>query len=299
MAMASDSIRRARALLGTFVEITAAGAPRRELEIAVEAAFDAVAEVHRLMSFHDPASDVSRLNVAAGRLVPVAPWTFEVIEIALDLQRRSDGLFDVAVAPVLQDLGLLPRLGAPRAPARRVAQGEAIELMPDRRVRLSADMRIDLGGIAKGFAVDRAVEALRARGVTSGLVNAGGDLAAFGPTPHAVHLRDPRDPRDSLGSVMIVNEALASTGARFDPFASTQSTAPAVIDPRTQTPVPSIKGVAVRGPSCVLADALTKIVAIAGEGASALLDRLQASALLVRQDGEVVVSPAWQADRAA
>src|SRR5215831_17921835 len=109
MPAARDSLRRARPLLGTFVEIAASGAASADLEVAVEAAFGAVARVHRLMGFHDPASDVSRLNrEAKARAVAVDPWTFEVLAIAQDLHQRSGGIFDIAVAPVLQHLGLLP-----------------------------------------------------------------------------------------------------------------------------------------------------------------------------------------------
>ena len=69
----------------------------------------------------------------------------------------------------------------------------AIALMADGRVRFERpDVAVDLGGIAKGFAVDRAIEVLRAQGISRALVNAGGDLAAFGPEPHLVHIRDPR-----------------------------------------------------------------------------------------------------------
>src|SRR5271166_5218789 len=100
MKLACASIRRARPLLGTFVEITAAGAPRPVMEEAVEAAFAAIAKVHQLMSLQEPESDLCRLNhEASASPVEVDPWTFEVLQAALDLQRRSEGLFDVAVAP--------------------------------------------------------------------------------------------------------------------------------------------------------------------------------------------------------
>lgn len=300
--MAFDSLQRARPLLGTIVEITAAGLPGHDLDAAIEAAFAAVEKVHRLMSFHDPASDVSRLNCeAAIRPVAVDAWTFAVIEAATDLHRRSRGLFDVTVAAALQDLGLLPRLEPSfYAPSEGSATGEAIEILPGRRIRFRhAGMRIDLGGIAKGFAVDRARQTLQAHGATGGFINAGGDLAAFGPRPAPVHIRDPREPRRVLGRIEIMNEALASTGGRFDPFGSTEVTAPAVIDARTQQPAHAVAGVTVRASSCMVADALTKVVMIVGEAASDLLDRFSASALLVLPTGEMRVTTSWQNSRAA
>ena len=302
MVMASDSRRRARPLLGTIVEIAAAGPPERDLDAAIEAAFAAVEKVHRLMSFHDPASDVSRLNrEAASRPVRVDPWTFAVIEAATDLHRRSRGLFDVNIATALQDLGLLPRCEPSFcAPSEGSVTGEAVEILPDHRIRFRhPGVRIDLGGIAKGFAVDRARQTLQAHGATDGFVNAGGDLAAFGPRPVPVHIRDPREPRRVLGRIEVMNEALASSGGRFDPFGSTEVTEPAVIDARIQQPARAIAGVTVRASSCMVADALTKVAMIAGEAASDLLDRFAASALLVLHSSEVRVTTSWQDSRAA
>src|SRR5882724_1081294 len=93
MATGSDSIRRARPLLGTFVEIGVTGEAAFAMEAAVDAAFEAVANVHRLMSFHAADSDVSRLNRQAGlRPTRVHAWTFEVLEAAVEMHRRSNGI---------------------------------------------------------------------------------------------------------------------------------------------------------------------------------------------------------------
>ena len=108
-----DSVCRARPLLGTFVEIRGAGAMRAATEQAIDAAFAVIDKIHRLMSFHDPDSDVGRLNrEACKRNVAVDPWTYRVLETALALHHRSRGVFDIAVAPALQRLGLLPCHGS-------------------------------------------------------------------------------------------------------------------------------------------------------------------------------------------
>src|SRR5258706_9182134 len=97
-----DSIRRARPLLGTFVEIFASGASAAELEAAVEAAFGAIAEVHRLMSFHDADSDVSRLNrETSATAIEVHPTTFKVLETAIEVHHPSEGLFDITTPAAL------------------------------------------------------------------------------------------------------------------------------------------------------------------------------------------------------
>jgi thiamine biosynthesis lipoprotein len=296
MPPAANSVRRARPLLGTFVEIVTAGMAQPEMTAGIEAAFAVVARVHGLMSFHAPDSDVSRLNrYASFGSVAVDPWTYQVLEMAIGLRRCSAGIFDIAVAPVLQAIGLLPRRPCRRPRSSATVTSDGIELGPDHRVRFRhPDLTIDLGGIAKGFAVDRAIEELRAHGLSCGLVNAGGDLGAFGPEPETIFIRDPRDPRRSLCRTAVHNQALASTAGCFNPFASAEAPEAAIIDPRTRAPASSNRGATVRAPSCMIADALTKVVMIAGEGSIALLELYQASAMLVSVDGAVRVTTGWQ-----
>ncbi len=294
MATASDRVRRARPLLGTFVEIEVAGAAKSGMNAAIDAAFEAVASVHRLMSFHEPDSDVSRLNREASvRPVSVHAWTYRVLEAAVEMHRRSNGMFDIAVAPTLQAMGLLP-WGDDVPIDIQAPSFDAIELLGGQMIRFrQSNLRIDLGGIGKGFAVDRALEVLRGSGVASGLVNAGGDLAVFGQEPQTVSIRDPRDPSRLTCNVKVANEALASTARSFDPFQSAGTADSAIIDPGTRKPARAIDGATVRAPSCMTADALTKIVMLAGTDATELLEHYNASALLISTDGDVQITPDW------
>jgi FAD:protein FMN transferase len=281
----SSSVRRAQPLLGTFVEIAANGAPPEGLHAAIGRAFGAVADVHHLMSFHEDDSDVSRLNrEAALRPVRVHRWTYEVLCLASELYEASGGLFDIAIADALQRLGLLPRVSADRpAPAGARSPDPPVELLSGDRVRFTRrDVRIDLGGIAKGFAVDR---------VPRGLVNAGGDVAAFGPEPYTVDVHDPRHRGRILLRVQILDEAIASSGHAFDRVAGDASMA--IVDPGSEQPAAAVHGASVRAPSCVIADALTKLVVLAGESADALLAKYGASALLVPCGGDILMSHSW------
>src|SRR5947209_5696520 len=117
MAQHPANIRRAKPWLGTFVEISAAANSFAELEPAVEAAFDAIAKVHELMSFHEPGSDVSRLNRhACTAAIDVHPWTYQVLQSALEINRCSGGIFDISIATALQRLAVLPSV--PSSPVR-------------------------------------------------------------------------------------------------------------------------------------------------------------------------------------
>jgi len=294
MAKTLASVRRARPLLGTLVEIIACRGKACQLEQAVERAFAAVERIHRLMSYHEPGSDVSRLNRASGK-VPVAvhELTYSVLRTSSELQHQSRGLFNVAVAPTLEHLGFLPRSPARSRPLADLGQEDAVELLAGNRARLRAPgSRIDLGGIAKGFAVDQAIGVLREHGVLSGLVNAGGDLAGFGPHEHVIAIRDPRDPTRLLARTALRDAALASSGLRFGFFGQGQHSS--IIDPRAKQPVAAIGGATVRAASCTIADALTKVVMLAGTAASDVLDGYGASALFVTTTGEVLATADWR-----
>ncbi|TMK41060.1 MAG: FAD:protein FMN transferase, partial [Alphaproteobacteria bacterium] len=219
---------------------------------------------------------------------------FRVLEAAVELHRRSKGIFDIAIAATLQNMGLLPRPDGDPPAAVDGRLFDSIELLEDLMVRFGhRDVRIDLGGIAKGFAVDRALEVLRGFGLASGLVNAGGDLAAFGREPQTIHIRHPRDPRRLMCRVEITDEALASTARRFDLLSSAETTGSAIIDPATGKPTDVIDGATVRAGSCMMADALTKIVMICGTEAIEWLELHNASALLISSDGDVRITPDW------
>jgi thiamine biosynthesis lipoprotein len=149
-----------------------------------------------------------------------------------------------------------------------------------------------LGGIAKGFAVDRALDVLRGHKLERGLVNAGGDLTAFGVEPELIHIRDPKDARRSICQVEICNAALASSGRLIDPLGLSNVGECAVVDPNGGRRV--FAGATVRAPTCMVADALTKIVMIAGQGAAEMLQRYRASAFLFLESGDVWITPDWQ-----
>jgi len=259
-------VRRARPLLGTVVEIRAAGSnPQLPRHAAVDAAFAVIERVQRLMSYHDPASDVSRLNrnaAAAAQLVDAD--TYAVIESALRLAELSDGAFDPCIGARLEQWGYLPASAAGSRP--RCALGGSwrdVELLGRRRVRFMRPVRLDLGGIAKGYAVDRAVQALQAAGMDEIVVNAGGDLRVAGAGAHTIRLRHPRAPHLSAAALTLKSAALATSAAYFSRRQLLDGEISALLDPRSSQPYLGRDCVSVRAADCMSADALTKVVLFA------------------------------------
>jgi thiamine biosynthesis lipoprotein len=256
-------LRRARPLLGTLVEIAARAREPEPLACAIEAAFATVAQVHRLMSFHARDSDVSRLNRWAWRTaLRVHPWTYAVLQEAQRVARASGGLFDVSVARILVARGLLPAPRGARVPDRRACCRD-IRLLSGFRVRFDRPLLLDLGGIAKGFAVDRAVQRLRSAGVESALVNAGGDLRCFGAAVQRVHVRDPRAPWRLLPLAELSNGAIATSAAYFTRQRRAGRDVCAQVDPRGGRGVPA-GSVSVAARRCITADAWTKVLLLGG-----------------------------------
>lgn len=228
--------RRARPLLGTLVEI---GAPSGH-----DAGFDAISALQARLSRFEPGSDIARFNaLRAGGQLCVAHATIEVLSAAHRLQADSAGLFDIS-------LGTGP---------------DAWHLDGDHLHKLADGVALDLGGIAKGQAVDLAVQALRDAGVTAGWVNAGGDLRVFGALELPIGLRD-----EASGGVR--EFARLADGA----FA-TSHYAPGS---RSATTRAVQAHVSVAAPLCLWADALTKVVALGGRCDHALLARYDAAAWL-------------------
>ena len=256
--------RRAQPWLGTIVEITIADRlDDADLNLAFACAFDAIAAVHTLMSFHDPDSDVSRINRAApGTVLDVDPRTAVVLSAALGLARLSDGLFNPLCAPRLVEWDYLP---APARPAPDWDVPCSALALDGCRVLKQAAAWIDLGGIAKGHAVDAAVMTLQECGILSTCVNAGGDLRVIGPDAWPVQLRDPHHPTATAYATTLCNAALATSATYFSRKEQLGQLRSALVHGRDGEPLLHDTSVTVSAPSCMMADGLTKVVAISGD----------------------------------
>ena len=262
-------MRRCRPLLGTFVEV---GCDRAQ---AIDAAFAEIARIHRLMSAHDPDSELSRINRFAHlEPVRVSEETAVVLRSALRWYAHSAGAFD----PVRAGALAVERGGLALHPGQPMP--EAVDfgvLHLDRNcVRLDRPACIDLGGIAKGHAVDLAVAALKQEGASGGLVNAGGDLRAFGGTAERIIIVEPESRRPQV-EIELENAALATSaglpsdhGLSFAHLTGHQA---------------GWASVTVRAPTAMTADVLTKIVWALGHEAGRLLREAGAKAFAVSARG--------------
>ena len=265
-------MRRARPLLGTLVDIQASGT---DAAPAIEAAFAVIAEVHRLMSFHEPDSDVSRINCSpAGVSLTVSAHTCAVLRFAHQLSEMSRGRFDVCIGAEMVRAGLLPTPVGAAPPTLRASYLD-LELLPGRQVKAVKSVWIDVGGVAKGYAVDCAIQVLRNYCLDSAVVNAGGDLRFFG-VPQAVQIRDPSQPGSLYSLGMLEDCAVASSSGRYS-----ERNIDALVDKDTHACLRWNQSISVIAPECMIADALTKVVRLCPEQAPKILEHFSAEAVCI------------------
>ncbi|MEJ2312124.1 MAG: FAD:protein FMN transferase [Gemmatimonadales bacterium] len=261
--------RRSVPLMGTIADLVVVDPDEAKAQEAIDAAIRELRWVERTMSHFTPDSDVGRANLgAASGPVAVTAATAAVLEEALRWAELSDGRFDPCLGKASALWSVGERQTPPSTSETRRFAGERLyrELEVDRWqgdpvVRFRSDAAaIDLGGIAKGYGVDRAVRALRERGVEHALVNAGGDLYAMGRSedgdPWEIGVRDPLDPGRLAATLGASDRALATSGDYFRYFDHGGRRYHHLIDPATGEPTMSRHhSITVAANTCMAADA--------------------------------------------
>ena len=244
-------IARARPMLGTVVSIHAHScADRREVvEHVMAQAFSTMAHIGRVMSAHEASSDLGRISAArAGDVLTLDAHTVHVLRAAQYWTRVTGGTFNPCRAA--QDLsrrGLRP--GMTGDATGRLSD---IQILSETEVRLACPVKLDFGGIAKGYAVDCAVDVLLAQGVRDALVNAGGDMRAIGQRKWPV---DVRHAQQTLRDVRLSRHRYLAQQAMATSVAGKLN--PEFVGSRTHCP-PQWQSVTVQADTCMAADVLTK-----------------------------------------
>jgi thiamine biosynthesis lipoprotein len=258
----SNVVRRARPWLGTLVEVGVDGMPENLALRAINDAFAEIAQIHRLMSFHEPDSDLSYVHRArVGTRVRVDARTREVLACAMRVAQESGGCFDPTVAGEQVARGYLPHPDSAFVPDA-TANWRDIDLRRS-GVCLRKPLWIDLGGIAKGYAVDRAVEILLDAGAEQVRVNAGGDLRIAGPRAQPVHVRNAFG--TIVAAVELADAAIATSSSVL------ASAIPAHGHGANRQAIDGGATVSIVAPNCMVADALTKVVLAQGTASARTL----------------------------
>ncbi len=278
---AARVVARKYPVMGTEVTFSAFTADPEGAERAFTAAYEEIRRVERLMTDWErpgePESDIVRINKAAGKqAVKVSPETLDVIKTSLDMSRRSEGAFDISFAAMKglwkfdEDMDKsIPPDGEIVRRRKLINWRDVVVDAEAGTVKLRrAGMRIGLGGIAKGYAVDRCSAVLRAQGQHDFMVQAGGDLyvsGSKGPVSWMVGIRDPRGrPYDIIARMPIRDHAFSTAGDYERGFVLNGRRYHHIIDPKTGYPATASREVTIFAPTAFLADALDDAVFILG-----------------------------------
>jgi FAD:protein FMN transferase len=278
------SHRRSQFLMGTLVEISVIEKDEELAITAIQEAFREIRRLENLMSIHIPDSELSKINQAAGKNpVSVSKELITVIQRSLFWSEKTAGAFDITIGPAQE----LWNFETPSLPSNS-SIADAVKKIDFRKIHIEEQniflpekgMRLNLGAIAKGYAVDKAIDILKKNKIQSALINAGGDLKSLGKRSDQLNwrigLQHPRNSESLLASFSISGNAVATSGDYQKYFEQNGKRYHHILDPKTGYPAASGSMSATVISSNVMdADALsTAIFVLGSEKGIALLDSL-------------------------
>ena len=291
-------IHKQKYVMGTVFEIVAYDTPDHQAALAIDKAFQEIVRLDSVMSNYKPDSELSRLNRTAHfHSQPVSHDLYRVIEQSLPYSKISDGKFDISVGPIV-DLWKAQLRGErvvsaeDEKKARNCIGYKKIRLLPPNHVEfLSPCLRLDLGSIGKGYAVDRAAEILRTHGIVRAVISAGGStIYSIGAPPRQpgwlVHLRDPSG---HISPEVLLKHSSVSTSEQTSASVLGNKPAGHIVDPQQGAPLKTSFAVSVVANTATASDALSTTLLLLGPEAGKLVIKEIAgtAAVWISPDGDV------------
>ncbi len=296
-------VKRAQMHMGTLVTITSVARSEAAAQAAATAGFSEIHRLEQLLSTWIPTSELSQVNASASvKPVHVSPETMTVVLRAIQAGEMTDGGFNVAIGPAVEAWSVTDGQRIPTESEldalRPLVALQAVHA--DEREQTifleKAGMRIDVGGIGKGYAADQAVEAMRKAGAVAGVVALSGDIKTFGRLPGGkmfpVGIQHPREDGSVLAWIDLEDEAISTAGDYERFFERDGVRYHHILDPRTLQPARSCQSVTVIAREGVWADGLdTGIFVMGPERGMELVEQLpDVEAIIVDAEGRLLVS---------
>ncbi len=300
-----DKTSPAVMLMDTTARIIVTAPNEKTADQAIQSAVGALRDVEKVMSAYDPGSELSLVN-RRGYIepIPVSAQLFEILDLSVEISRLTDGAFDITVGPILELYRQAAKTENPPAPeqieAARAKVGYQKIMLDDnlKTVQLGVDgMQLDLGGIAKGYAIDQAVEAAKEAGAVGALVDVGGDIRCFGKPPKrknkwTIALQHPRK-LDQYALTLEVSDTAVTTSGDYRRFVLIDDRpASHIIDPKNPQSKSTLSSVTILTESAARADALATAVTVMGpvRGFSLIENTPGTEAILISSTGETIHS---------
>ncbi len=292
--------------MGTRIHVELWAQERATGEAAIDAVLREMQRIDASMSTYKPQSEVSRVNAQAARApMRISRELFDLLATAVEYSRLTDGAFDITYASVgfMYDFRRRhrPTESQIEAALPAVNYRNLVLDRPRRTVYFSRPgVRIDLGGIAKGYAVDRGIAVLQQRGVGHALLSAGGDSRIIGDRlgkPWIVGIRHPDHKEQVIARVPLADTAISTSGDYERYFDENGVRYHHILDPATGHPASKARSATILAPTAMRTDGLSKTAFVLGpEAALAIVNRLEdVDAILVAPDGRVLYSQGLEA----
>jgi thiamine biosynthesis lipoprotein len=288
-------------VMGTFASIVATAENKEIARAAVSAAVEKLHYVDKLMSDYDPKSELSKVNREGfGKAIKVDADLLQVLNKSVEYSRVSEGAFDVTIGPVV-DLWHIAGEQSIEPTAEQIATAKSKvgyeKLIIDNEnstVRFSVDgMRIDLGGIAKGYAIDLAIEATKQNGALGAMVDVGGDIRCYGSPSGKEYWRIGLQDHRKQGQILLVlklNDAAVATSGDYQRFVVIDKQQHShIMNPAMADSARELSSVTVIAPTAIQADALATAVTVVGsEKGIRLIEAIaEAETLLIPNSDEL------------
>ena len=296
-------VKRTQMHMGTLVAITAVGSTKEETQVSIETGFHEIKRLEQLLSTWISTSELSQVNAAAGqRPVVVSRETLDLISRSIEMARLTDGGFNIAVGPAVEAWSVTERQRIPNRmeldALKPLVDWARIQVDPQARTIFlpKPGMRIDVGGIGKGYAADRAVEVMKRAGARGGVVALAGDIKTFGDLPGTkgfpVGIRHPRLEDALVATIDLKNEAISTAGDYERYFEQDGIRYHHILDPQSLEPARKCQSVTVIAAEGTVADGLdTGIFVLGPEKGMALVERLpDVEAVIIDDQGKMTVS---------
>jgi thiamine biosynthesis lipoprotein len=295
-------------LMGTQVDLLAQHESVQTCKLAFSHAFREIERIENLLSAQRPASEISKINQNAGHApVKVSYETLALIQRAIEYSKKFDGYFDISIGPIAELWGfsgneeiVVPERDRIAAILPLVGYTKIAVAEKDTTVALTREgMKLDLGGIAKGYAIDRAAMVLKQKGVKNFLINAGGDIYVSGHKSDnqkwLVGIQHPGDRQALMASFELSNFAVATSGD-YERFVEVEGKRyHHILDPRTGYPALLCQSVSVLAPTAEEADAWATYLFIIGvEAYRRLALPGSPTALFVDANGKIHWDTTWE-----
>ena len=295
-----NAVKRTQILLGTVVEIQVRDADEEKAEDAIAKAFKEIKRIDDLFTTYNEESPVWNLNNTTDSIISVDPEIYNLIVLCDSITKISKGCFDVSLDNLTKVWGFCndnPHLPAKLEidSAMLISGWKNVKLLGNNKIIKTKKVGLNFGAIAKGYAVDKAIDVLKKLGIKDALVNAGGEISAIGDA-WIVGIQHPREVNSIIKKLKLKNVTVATSGDYEQYFEKDGLRYHHILDPKTGSPSTGLQSVTIINKSNTFADALATAVFVMGkEDGIKLIESLDdTEAMIIYSDGKIFFSSGFE-----